>query len=512
MSLPYYIEPFDPAWTLPKLALVDAQSSTASSGSPRSAYSSDKLLLGPADRPFSRRKPPTRLPSARTVERTACGLVSAAFLFLVLSRETEYVTWRGVTALLSRASTVAAAPRKNNILKFDTPQPTFRENLRDDLSYLTTFPYAGLTNQLLSTFKLIYMAGRLGREAILPDLEPNHGEGEYARYSDFFDLDYLSTQTKVGLAEWRELKSTDSTTSPVSIARHERLGCWGEVHGTHEPLVRYDTETSFWPVPPALRTTFGVEPTTTYAGIEAVMAYDSNVTAWLDSRISQWFETVDRAPPLPNRHLACFDNLFYTSAANLSSYKFVEGEKGATVEVEGLERDSPVWLEVGQHLRFTPRVERLVDGVLERLIGDAHSPFIAMHLRQGDFLDLGRATNESSEIKTKYSAGLDALRDRLAHLAALEGVEDVARLPVLLATDSTDETLLAELRRMNWTVIDHDELGTRSRHGGWYPGLLDSAILSRAVGLVGTKRSTFTYLAERRIETWNGGAAVIVEL
>jgi len=62
---------------------------------------------------------------------------------------------------------------------------------------------------------------------------------------------------------------------------------------------------------------------------------------------------------------------------------------------------------------------------------------------------------------------------------------DVRQLPILLATDSKDPVLLEELNQLTWKLIDHGKLETEKKYGGWYPGLLDSAILSRAVGLVG---------------------------
>lgn len=383
-----------------------------------------------------------------------------------------------------------------------------------------------------------------------PDLEPNHDEGDYGRFSEFFDLGYWSKQTSVGIAEWRDVKTLNTSRSTV----HEQIGCWGD-GGNEAPVVRYDVETRFWPVPSELRTKFGIEPTLTYSGVEVIDSDNKTVTAWLDSKVRQWFGSTEVAPRLPDRHLLCFQNLFYASEQNLTSLKWVEGEKGSSVEVEGLAtRDDPVWDQVGRHLRFGPRVERIVDDVLTRLVGDAHSPFVAIHLRQGDFTSLGRATNSTSEIKAKFTRALDDVRVKVNHIrGTLAAVEDADELPVVLATDSTDPSLLLELTRLGWILIDHDKLETRERYGGWYPGVLDSAILSRAVGLVGsvppptlfhsllvflhlapaitgqeysfhglfwlrehdpcrTKRSTFSYLAERRIESWNGGASIIVEL
>ncbi|GAA5871894.1 hypothetical protein JCM16303_000909 [Sporobolomyces ruberrimus] len=446
----------------------------------------------------------------RSIEMAFCGLVAFVFLVLVQSRVKERSDWRATLLhIYNTKKGVAYFRNTTRVLRLQTPQNTFRSNLRDDVNYITTFPYGGLTNQLLSTFKLTYMARRLGRAAILPDLEPNHAEGEYTFYSNFFDLDYFSHRTNVPLTEWKDVKKRRVHSLPSK--KKETLGCWGEGRAPDPSLPDYETDVSFWPVPKQLATKFGVEPTTTFAGIETIDSHNATVTKWLDSKVKQWFRTIENSPPLPDQHLLCFRNLFYTSTVNTSSLEFVEGSKGRTPEVEGLGKDSDIWLEIGQYLKFTPRIESLVDDYLTSLIGDPDQPFIAVHIRQGDFLKLGRSTNETSTIKTKYSRGLELLHEKLEHLPALEGVE-LEDLPILLATDSTDPNLLAELKRMRWTLIDHEKIGTKEMYGGWYPGLLDSAILSRAIGLVGTKQSTFTYLAERRIESWNGGAGVVVEL
>lgn len=275
------------------------------------------------------------------------------------------------------------------------------------------------------------------------------------------------------MAEWRDVKTTNSSVS----TEKEHLGCWGHSTWSNHPLALYRTQTSFWPFPEQLQSKYSVETSITFAGIDVLNSGDNS--DWLQKKIYDWFGSIEKAPPLPDRQLLCFQNLFYTS-----SVKFVEGKVDRSVDIEELRKDGPVWRQVGQYLRFTPRIDHIVDAMLESLVGDASQPFIAIHLRQGDFLTLGRTSNQTSRIKDTYSAGLNQLHTTLATLPILEGY-DVTQLPVLLATDSTDPVLLTELTKLRWKLIDHDKLETRKKYGGWYPGVLDSAVLSRAVGLVG---------------------------
>lgn len=50
-----------------------------------------------------------------------------------------------------------------------------------------------------------------------------------------------------------------------------------------------------------------------------------------------------------------------------------------------------------------------------------------------------------------------------------------------------------------------------SLSGVRFPTLLDTVILSMGAGLVGTDLSTMSLLAQRRVESWNGGATRMVK-
>ena len=72
---------------------------------------------------------------------------------------------------------------------------------------------------------------------------------------------------------------------------------------------------------------------------------------------------------------------------------------------------------------------------------------------------------------------------------------------VLATTDEpTGSPLLDDMRALGWNVLDHGALDTVKDKGPWLPAILDSAILSRGQGFVGTEKSTFSHLAGLRVK------------
>lgn len=75
------------------------------------------------------------------------------------------------------------------------------------------------------------------------------------------------------------------------------------------------------------------------------------------------------------------------------------------------------------------------------------------------------------------------------------------RSQVLTTTDEpTGSPFIDEVRALGWHVLDHGALNTTEERGGWWPTILDSAILARGQGFVGTDRSTFSHLAGLRVK------------
>jgi len=390
-----------------------------------------------------------------------------------------------------------------NPLKSKIPLHSFRANLKDNAGYVTSFPYGGLTNQLIELFKLVHLGQLLDRSAILTELKATHGEGEDVPLSTYFDLPSFSYYTNASMVEWRDVKIPD-----IPGTADEQLSCWG--WRNEEPLHRYNVKTAFWPPPGQLTVPSSIETSMTFPAIEVLVS--QNWDGWLKETAERYFGSVQAAPPFPDKRLLCFENLFY-----VPSTRFVHGTIDNRYSIEELAPEDPVWRDVGRHLKFTPHVNHIADELLQALLGrSASRPFIGVHLRQGDFVQFGRIEGgESSVLIERYSDAVDQVQKDLIQQKRSKKSKYGAKsstkpVPVLFTTDSAEPALLRKLSNLGWVYVNHVEFATQARFGGWMPAVLDSAILSRASGFVGTKQSTFSYVTARRVESWNKGVSIIV--
>ena len=101
---------------------------------------------------------------------------------------------------------------------------------------------------------------------------------------------------------------------------------------------------------------------------------------------------------------------------------------------------------------------------------------------------MGRAGHPLSA----YATSVDTLQARLALLLKPSkhhfnfGSSKADKIPVLFTTDSKEPDFIQSLTKLGWIFIDHDKLKTVTKYGGWYPAVIDSLILSRGVGFVGS--------------------------
>lgn len=380
-------------------------------------------------------------------------------------------------------------------LKSSVPLHSFRSNLKDGRGYVTSFPYGGLTNQLVEVFKLAHLGQRLDRVAVLPELKASRKDGGDVLLSTFFNLKEWSFKTEVSMVEWKSVKTADtSETEP------EQLSCWG--WRDEGALHRYNIKTNFWPPPGQLTIPSGAETAMTFPAIEVLESQPQ--TQWLTRSANKYYGSVANAPPFPDDQLLCFESL-----EHVTSTKFIKGQVDHSYSVDELAPDDPVWMNVGQHLRFSRHVNRLTDELIASLLGSATKPFIGVHIRQTESWPTGRTP---ATFLNAFDVATKVVQEELA-LRKTPSVVRLGRrklLPVLFTTDSEDAIFVKKLTDLGWILIDHREFATATRFGGWYPGLLNSAVLSRAAGFVGTAKSSATIMAARRVESWNNGVTRIV--
>ncbi|GJN93299.1 hypothetical protein Rhopal_006346-T1 [Rhodotorula paludigena] len=320
-------------------------------------------------------------------------------------------------------------------------------------------------------------------------MPPVHGEGSTARLSDFFDVPKWIEATNVSIVEFSDAKSK-------TAALPEDISCWGPAWNRQPFLADYKTTMHSWPFPPNLAD----GRKTSFQAIEVLAASDH--AAWLDSHAQAEYGGLETAPPRPEAQLLCFQNVYYVQELVFKAGRPLP----PAYTIEELPPDRPLWSLIGRHLRFTRQVDYVVDDFLRTMYGGRIGKFIGVHVRQGDFIRGAKAVNGSQELVDVYAGGVREIQ------AALKARGVIWRdAPVVFATDSQDAQFLKLLAKMGWIYLDHGKFSTLEKYGGWYPGLLDSAVLSRGIGFVGTHKSTFSYMAQRRVETWNNGIGMVVD-
>ncbi|GAA5877500.1 hypothetical protein JCM3774_005890 [Rhodotorula dairenensis] len=445
---------------------------------------------------FDQFYPPTVEKSRRTIERTAVVVTVVLILcfFLFGGGTSDPSKASGRPTFVQKAK--LRASRTRYPLRSNIPLHSFRANLKTGQGYVTSFPTGSPTAQLIDLFKLTHIGQRLDRAVIVTEFKAAHGEGGDVPLTDFFDLRMFAHRANVSLVQWRDVKIPD-----IRGTQQEQLSCWGWKDS--RALARYNIKTDFWPYPGQLQTPVSTETSITFPGIEVLALQDNS--KWLaESAAPKTFPDEATRPPYPDRQVMCFDNLFYVPVV-----KFVYGQLDTSYPIEELPPDSAVWTRVGRHLHFNSHVNHIADELLAALIGSRRKQFVGVHLRTGggDKVDWSdRTSNTTAELIESFKSGVEAVQEQLRHRRKGRRGE----LPVLFTTDADDAFFLSRIRKLGWIHVNHVDFATAARFGGWYPDMLDAVLLSRAVGFVGTRMSTFSHLAARRVESWNQGITTIV--
>ncbi|KAL1940582.1 hypothetical protein VTO73DRAFT_8017 [Trametes versicolor] len=382
----------------------------------------------------------------------------------------------------------------------------FRDSLRNDTGYMTSFLSAGWTNDQITIGNLIYLSLISGRIPIVPPFTSYiDGAASPLAFSDIFDVPRLVLALNAPVLEWHMVKDLERAQSENV---KDALGCWNiwEVDNLQSKGPRGSYSTTLL--------NLDISYTRAPASVKLIPNYehDSHSTFWSLAKLafpegradalSRPHENPTRksegngiALP-PDEQLACFDYLYYVCA--LDPFEF--------------ERDySPMWREVMVHARWTSDLEELARGYLRRLFrlpdGAAIPPYIAIHARRGDFEGWC-----GSVPRDECFAPLGAFARRVRE------VQEEVRLRhgiyvshVIMTGDEKDAGWWSAVEERGWLRIDHAGERTAERFGNWYPVVLDAVVQSMSAGFVGTDRSTFSHMARRRVTDWNNGAVRLVK-
>jgi hypothetical protein len=205
---------------------------------------------------------------------------------------------------------------------------------------------------------------------------------------------------------------------------------------------------------------------------------------------------------------------------------------------------------IGNHLYFAPKLELIALEVLRSAVPDLFSPskgskedatfppYIAVHIRRGDFERRCRGEASTHPDKSScftplsvFAEAVESVKSELIlHSSSSSSSvsnlseEEIQNLPILIFSDEPKHTTAwfmnlyhrpegsveswwASVDDLHWISIDHSSpaVNTEKRWGMWYTNLADMVLMSNAVGFVGTRMSTYSLMASRRVEQWRDG-------
>ncbi|KAM5533961.1 hypothetical protein V8D89_012386 [Ganoderma adspersum] len=376
------------------------------------------------------------------------------------------------------------------------PTPSFRDNLRNDTKYITSWPSAGWTNDVMAYANLIYLGSLTERIPIVPMFTPSHigGDANVIAFGEVFDVPRFINESGIDILEWDEVKDPESDVV-------DDLGCWNiwEAVQYHEHHPRTSA------APDWIKLDLSYTKAPDWVKMIPNYEHDSCSTFMALTRLSYPQErsrNVGHAEPSPlhnavldpDDHLLCFDYLYYACAQQSYEYDWDY---------------APMWRHVLRHAHWTKRIEMITAHYVRQIFdlppGSDVLPYIAVHIRHGDFANwCWMAENPEdcfapiSVIERRVKEVQDELRER-------KGL-DIPSTRVVITSDEKDPAWWEQVKALGWKTVDHDALRTTEVFGRWYPVILDAAIQSTAVGFVGTDRSTYSILSRRRVESWHDGA------
>jgi len=446
----------------------------------------------------------------------------------------------------------------------------FRDSLLPDQKYITSFVIAGWTNDVMASVHTIQLALLTHRIPILPPFAPSHTgpKSGLLGFSEVFDVPRLSQALNLPILDWHDVKeTTNPTPNPINVELYgdrwndyyggetEEIGCWslwmtqmGKGAPAREGRIpeAFGLDVSWTPVPWGYQiptpqsldyNTFETAALATSHGRERGIEESKKYLDLLEVQMMNVTEDeMEGDPPseiptrnkaghqmYPEEQMVCYDYLYF-----MATYS----------ESEWWQVWTPAWEMVGKEVHWTPRIRSMAVTLLNEALNtsvpttissstsDGSTPtpptYIAVHIRRADFDgwcgDITRA-----DCLAPISAYARRVKEVEDDLRAMHGHRRLpAKIPVLVMSDEpktspehreagTSEAWWASVAELGWIHVDHDLHKTEEKYGVWYPAVLDATMLSLASGFVGTGRSTYSLLAKKRVETWQGGPTRFVQ-
>ncbi|KAI0652041.1 hypothetical protein C8Q79DRAFT_899165 [Trametes meyenii] len=380
------------------------------------------------------------------------------------------------------------------------PTQSFRDNLRNDTKYITSWISAGWTNDVMTYANLIYLGSLTDRVPVIGMFTPSHIGGDVPPipFGEVFDVPRFNDESGIQIVEWDEVKDPESQVV-------DDLGCWN----VWEAVQYNEHHPRGSSVPDWLKLDISYTKAPNWVKLIPDYPHDMCSTFWSLARLSFPEERarnignplaspVHNATLDPDDHMLCFDYLYYACAQQSTDF----------------EHDyAPTWRYVMSHLHWTERIETIASLYVRQVfnvpVEAEMPPYIAVHVRHGDFANWCWAAEKPEDCFAPLPVIARRVREVQEELYARRGI-DVPMSRVIITSDEQDPAWWDEVSALGWHTIDHKVAGTAEAFGRWYPVILDAAIQSGAVGFVGTDRSTYSIISRRRVETWNDGATRMV--
>ncbi|KAH9933950.1 uncharacterized protein BXZ73DRAFT_45906 [Epithele typhae] len=388
------------------------------------------------------------------------------------------------------------------------PTAHFRDSLRDDVKYMTSFLGAGFTNDQITLGNLIYLSKISGRVPVLPPLTSHiDAQKDPLDFSRIFDLPRLTRESGIPILEWSMIKDLDRAWSEGVV---DELGCWniwqrqditadGPRRTYTSELLKLDLSHTLAPGWVKLIPNFEHDKHSTFWTLAKLLFPAARASALADPAEHPTLPAHSGARLPPDEQMGCIDYLYYTCAQEALDFA---------------QDYSPMWRDVMTHAHWTPEVARLGASLVRATLAphaprtSPPPPFIALHARHGDFAqycDPAGPRGACFAPLSAFAAEVERVRD--AH-AARTGVRVEH---VVMTSDERDPGWWAEVAAMGWHRVDVGAARTPAGFGEWWPVIADAVVQSMAVGFVGTEDSTFSLAAKRRVEEWNGGEVAMVK-
>ncbi|KAG8939151.1 hypothetical protein FRC03_006517 [Tulasnella sp. 419] len=406
------------------------------------------------------------------VERRIAVLAFVAWLLTMMWALSVVFSYSRITVQGSKLLAIESQVHDVSRYLNGPPLNNFRENLKQDVKYVTAWNFAGMTNDFMVYCNLIYLAIVSSRVPIIPPFVPaafHLGSGGLIEdFSEFFDLPSLRTSLHQPIIEWSQVKKAAYSGNELGLEDviEEPFGCWSNwvAFGPDKKPSRsilpdfLKLDLSYTPSPSFAKLVERRDMHSSFWGLSAMMYPDGRSKALKEKSAVPSYGPHQNQSLLPDDQLACFDILYFTTAR---------------VPYEWETDYAPVWNQVGKHVRFSQKVEDVAMFYLRKVFNVARNkdvpPFISVHVRRTDFAarcPKGAIVEDCFPPLSLYGTEIEQVKAELSNRHGPDSpLSNVTH--ILVTSDEKDNDWWSSVRDQGWYFIDHGKEQTSKVHGNW---------------------------------------------